>query len=246
MLPDGAPDLEEAVCCSNAVCAQAPPVGAGAGATAAQRVGGRLETLQHAFLDCPAVAPALRWVRRLWRRMSGASPPNTAAVWLQGVEGTWAGRGRATDTWRVLRALLLTTVWELRCTRLRTGRQFGAADVIAAYVERVRRQVEADWQRISSSMFDLAGACPTWFCNVHTAVWGLPAFEARWCQNGVIAVVAPPPPGARGWGSLLLQLTEASVALPTGGAAAAGGAGGVGGGGGGGGDICSPKLPAGA
>ena len=41
---------------------------------------GRLETLAHAFLDCPDVAPVARWLCDTWRELAGVEPPCTVEV----------------------------------------------------------------------------------------------------------------------------------------------------------------------
>ena len=70
--------------------------------------GWRLETLQHAFLECPAVRPALAWLAREWARGGGAAPPLTAEVWLQGSPAAaWQPARDGQRMWRLLRITLL-------------------------------------------------------------------------------------------------------------------------------------------
>ena len=201
----------------------------------------QLETLQHAFMECPAVKPALQWLERLWRRVSGQTPPHTAGTWLMGEEAGWSrlqlARGGDAFTWRTLRLTMLVTAWGLRCERRRSVRQFGPQEVIAAFAERVRQLVEADFQRCSDKMFDVSGACIQWFPhNSHRQIFGESGFEARWCCNNVIAQVMPAPPGTGGESRLRFRLTAASGAARPAAAVAAATAGGGGGGGSGGGD----------
>lgn len=102
--------------------------------------------------------PALEWLEQLWQRISGQVPPRDAATWLQGVEGQWSVVSQNSTraiTWRIMRLTLLSTAWGLRCRRGRTGQQFAARDAIAVFVERIRRLVEADFQRVSDAVFAL-------------------------------------------------------------------------------------------
>jgi hypothetical protein len=42
--------------------------------------GGAVETLSHAFMECPAVQPAVTWLCDLWKAFSGEELPRDAAV----------------------------------------------------------------------------------------------------------------------------------------------------------------------
>jgi hypothetical protein len=150
----------------------------------------RLETLQHAFLECPAVRPALEWLARVWPRIDGGGPPPlTAEVWLLGVSTTWQPQGRAlAQLWRTLRVALLAAAWQLRTRREAAGEQFTAADVCAAFVEDVGCVVHADWQRVKDSVTDMAGAHASWFPRGRKEM-SVVDFEVAWCAGGVIAHV---------------------------------------------------------
>ena len=159
--------------------------GGGAGGPA----GWRLETLQHAFLECPAVRPALAWLAREWARGGGAAPPLTAEVWLQGSPAAaWQPARDSRRMWRVLRITLLAAAWELRCTRDQAGVQFDAAAVARACAEAVRRLVHADWARVGNrDLPAAAGVCPSWFPRSRQVHMEWEDFQLAWCVGGVVA-----------------------------------------------------------
>lgn len=78
--PDGGQGLADVACCDNTACRPRPASEPAARAAARRRLrsgsatsadeadGWQLETLQHAFLDCPAVRPAVQWLAELWPR----------------------------------------------------------------------------------------------------------------------------------------------------------------------------------
>jgi hypothetical protein len=201
--PDDGDDLAAVACCSNAACRPAPTA-ASPPARPGQRRGRDpatadasadqwpLETLQHAFLDCPAVRPALQWLAALWPRFGGSAPPLSPEVWLQDSPAAWRPQGGpwAEELWGVLRLAVLWAAWELRCRRQATGQQFEAADAVDAAVDRVERLVRADWQRVGSDLREVAGTSPSWFPQR-----GAPptegVFQQRWCAGGVIAALVP-------------------------------------------------------
>ncbi|KAJ9518198.1 hypothetical protein QJQ45_010168 [Haematococcus lacustris] len=79
---------------------------------------GPLETLSHAFLTCPYVAPAWEWVLDVYGSLTGTRPPSGDALLLLTGRPT---RGEAPSftppdplLWRRLRVAYLGTVWRLR------------------------------------------------------------------------------------------------------------------------------------
>ena len=183
-MPPG-PEHAATACCSNAVCrppgppTRPPPVARW-----------KLETLQHALLDCPAVRPALLWLAQTWARIGGdRPPPPTAAVWLLADPAAWHPQRRTlAPLWRTLRTALLAAAWGLRCRREASGHQHSAADVVAAFVEDVRRLVVADWHRVVSHITEMAGTHASWFPR-RNEVMTVMDFEIAWCTGSVIAHV---------------------------------------------------------
>jgi hypothetical protein len=111
--PRDADGLAAAACCGNAACRPGPL------ANAAAPQAGEPETLLHALLECPAVAPALQWAADVWARIEGGTgPPLSPQVWLQGDSGAWKPRDpNLGDLWHALRIAVLAAAWRLRCRR---------------------------------------------------------------------------------------------------------------------------------
>ena len=212
-VPPGAEHVHDVACCAHQDCRPAVPPGL-------TRDGvWQLETLTHALLDCPAVAPALRWLAHLWVRIDGApQPPLTPAVWLQADPAAWQPqRTSLADLWCTLRVAMLAAAWSWRQRRVASGVQFGPGDVVSSCVADVRRLVQADWQVATSSCVAMAGAHRSWFPGRERSL-DLAAFEARWCGGGVVAHVEH---GAAGSSPRLeFRLEEVvAAAWPAGGAA---------------------------
>ena len=83
---------------------------------------GVVETLGHAFMECPAARPAMVWLCDLWAVISpGNRPPWDAQVLLAADYRVWrpgvAGGGADDILWTRLRASVLQGVWRVRCGR---------------------------------------------------------------------------------------------------------------------------------
>jgi hypothetical protein len=156
---------------------------------------GQLETLSHAFVLCPAVAPAAEWVCRLFAAVAGEPPPPaTPAVLLAGDHTTAAGGWEPPEDlglarlWLCLRAAYLHAVWQLRCRRSLADAPFAAAGVCAAVVASVRSSIQRDWVRTTQNLVRLAGACPEWFRG-RSPTLSLPVFLSRWAPRGALCHV---------------------------------------------------------
>ena len=147
---------------------------------------GVLETLSHAFLLCPAVAPAAEWVCQVFGAVVGcAPPPATARTLLAGVG--WVPP-RAGHVWLALRAAFLHTVWQLRCRRSLAGLPLSAPGVCAGVVAAVTTSIRRDWARATKDLVKLSGACPEWFRGRSPALT-LAQFKARWAHRHVLCRV---------------------------------------------------------
>ena len=184
-VPPGAEHMPDVACCANLACRPTvPPGSTPAGVW-------RLETLSHALLDCPAVAPALQWLAQLWVRIDGApQPPMSPDVWLQADPAAWQPqRTSHADLWCALRVAMLAAAWSWRLRRAASGEQFGPRHIVFSWVADVRRLVMADWQVATSSCTEMAGAHRSWFPGREPHL-DLADFELRWCGGGVVAHVA--------------------------------------------------------
>ena len=81
---------------------------------------GRVETLTHAFLDCPEVRPAIDWLLSTWHSLTGRTVPRTAQVLLADDPDGWPEGERppsvpAYQLWTRLCVALLGAIWRVRC-----------------------------------------------------------------------------------------------------------------------------------
>jgi len=139
--------VRDSAACSHPQCREAP--------------GLVLETLSHALVDCPAVAPAIDWLLATWAHLTGADPPpRNHAVLLLDDAAAWPG-GPATGTaerrlWTRLRVATLGSIWELRTERRAGG---GDAELTLARaaaqraLDTVLTALHRDWRRSRSAWF---------------------------------------------------------------------------------------------
>lgn len=185
-------------CCSHPACHQ------------------QLETLTHAFVRCPAVAPAAEWVCRVFGAVTGEQPPPaTAAVLLAADDpGGWAPPEELEHAWAALRVAFVHCVWQLRCRRSLAGLPFTAARVCAAVVSAVTGSIRRDWARASQSLVSLSGVPVEWFRGRDPAL-SVRAFQERWAHGGVLCAVHDAPAGSQGGKQMELRLSLAHpVAAP--------------------------------
>jgi exonuclease III len=175
---------------------------------------GALETLSHAFLDCPAIAPALDWLLQLWAALTPGQPqpPRSALLLLADWRQDWSPSPDAADLWALLRVTFLGCAWHLRCQRA-GGRvwtaQQHALTVAASVVAFVREAIRRDWARVESDVRLLSAHMPSRHFRGRNPELTLAAFRARWCSlSGLLC-------DAREGGQLHLRLTcSAPVPVP--------------------------------
>ena len=117
---------------------------------------GQMETLTHAFIDCPDVAPVVRWLCDTWRELAGVEPPCTAGVLLCDDPRGWPAPpdNDAWQLWTRLRVATLGSIWRLRCARARPDgdtRSFAyraVQDAVRTVVGAIRR----DWARAQADI----------------------------------------------------------------------------------------------
>ena len=145
------PSLFASNCCSAPACRQ-------------QRC---VETLTHAFLECPEVRPAVEWLQQTWEQLAGEryAVPLTPAFLLADDPEGWVGAddGRVYRQWTRLRVAFLGALWEARCSRGGGGGGYGvslARRVAQATAACVVAAVWRDWLRTSGGR----AWSPGWFC----------------------------------------------------------------------------------
>lgn len=153
----------------------------------------QLETLSHAFLTCPAVAPAAAWVRAFFAAAAGGPPPPEQATALLAFAhcAAWGPDEGGGHLWWALRASFLHAVWTQRCARSLTGTPLTPASVCGMIVASLRASIRRDWARVTSSFVALSGAPPEWFLGPDPRL-SCAAFEERWACGGVLCSVEQP------------------------------------------------------
>ena len=127
------PHAHEA-CCSHAACR-----------------GQQLETLTHAFLECPAVQSAVDWLLNTWQALAagaGDQPPRDARVLLVDDHRVWAPPPNLAKLWHRLRLAVLYGIWHYRCRRTFCRGRSLAALATRMAVDTLQRCIQRDWRRV--------------------------------------------------------------------------------------------------
>lgn len=149
-----------------------------------------LETLTHAFLTCPAVAPAAAWVCDVFAAASGGPPPPACPrVFLADETTVWAPPAGLGHLWTHLRLAYLLAVWRLRARRSLAGQPFDAAAVCGAVVATVRAAIRRDWTRATHDVRRMDGTYAEWFRGRDASITAA-AFHERWSAGGALCGIA--------------------------------------------------------
>jgi exonuclease III len=149
-----------------------------------------LETISHALLLCPAVAPVVVWMREVWASLAHvplASVPSSAEVLLSDRLDSWpdapVGKG-ARRLWTRLRVATLGAIWQARCER-------GAAGLGGLSLARraatlalgsVLGGIQRDWARAGGlDTASLPAACSAWFRGLDVSM-RLESFKQLWAS----------------------------------------------------------------
>ena len=157
-----------------------------------------LETISHALLSCPAVAPAIVWLRATWAALADLDVslvPSGSQVLLVDTLGGWeeAPVGMpAQRLWSRLRVATLGAIWQARCERDAAGLPPGitlarrAASLALAAVEGA---IHRDWARVAAvAPAPLPPFCVAWFRGLDLSI-SLSDFKERWTEPGFFCEV---------------------------------------------------------
>lgn len=166
--------LEEACCprpcCSAGSPAEPPP----------------LDTLTHAFLECPAVQPALAWLLDVWERISGERPPAAPLVILAAAPWAWQPE-TLPSLWHRFRVAYLGCVWQQRAvlpTREGEVQASLARRVALAVQATLQLAVQRDWLRAGTDIRFLApGVLPAHLFRGPDPALTEEQFGVRWPQR---------------------------------------------------------------
>lgn len=158
-----------------------------------------LETLTHAFLDCPEAAPVVDWLRESWFRLSGVVVPRTARVLLADDPGGWPGAPRYAkeyQLWTRLRVATLGSIWRVRCARDEGGGGSSFAHKAARMaMESVIEAIRRDWGRTQQEVrtLDDGAFCTDWWRGFDGLV-SISAFEKQWATPPYFCRLLGQPP----------------------------------------------------
>ena len=165
--------------------------------------GGATETLTHALLDCPSVAPVISWLCNTWAHLTQQPPPpRLASLLLADDTASWPNAPQdagAMRLWTRLRVTTLGAIWRARCAReegmLRPG-SF-ARQVVAAVVGHINAAIRRDWARtqVDLRQLDDGAFCVDWWRGFDTALT-VEQFELQWAVPPLLCEVAGPGPAA--------------------------------------------------
>jgi hypothetical protein len=166
---------------------------------------GRLETLTHAFLDCPAAAPVIDWMLALWAAWTPGLPqPPRCPMLLLGdrPQQGWAPPRGMERLWERLRVATLGCIWATRCSAASFGdsasAEARARSSAGAVVDSLVGALRRDWLRVRQDVRFLSPAwVSSWFRGRNPALQ-LRRFRAEWCAGGALCSLADPgqqPPG---------------------------------------------------
>lgn len=147
-----------------------------------------LATLSHVLLECPVASAAWAWLKVLWDRIDAHAPlAVNSRVLLLDDRSDWAPARSVAALWQHLRLLLLESLFLAQSAP--AAQPHAAKAVVSRFIAVLRRQVEADWQRVQADIRWRAGVPFTWFRGRDPNL-DLDDFAKRWCVNGVIATIA--------------------------------------------------------
>ena len=132
---------------------------------------GAVETLTHAFLLCPDVAPVIDWLLATWAQLTAQpAPPRLASLLLADDLASWpqAPQDAATlKMWTRLRVATLGAIWQLRCARAdsRASQPSFARQAVELAVGHLRSAIQRDWQRTQADLRqqDDGAFCVDWW-----------------------------------------------------------------------------------
>ena len=174
------------------------------------------DSLSHAFLACPALAPARHWLAQLWAAVSGGTPPPTedAALMLGDLPAAWLHHPARTEgehagivrLWGALRLTFLFAVW---CAhQADEAEERTARAVVQTTVQELQRRIREQFYT-SALPPEIVDALPARLLTADLQQAKLADFTSVWAYRDVLCSVVQP----AGGGPPMLQL-KLSMAQP--------------------------------
>ena len=139
-----------------------------------------VETLSHAFLECPTTATIWAWFARVWARVQPGAQLDVSSSQLLLLDDStvWQPPPHLLHLWNYVRLLLLQSIWAVRGTP--AGQGLGAARAIARrFMACLQQQVLQDWARVDHDIRLDAGVPLSWLRG-RAPILGRAEFEAKW------------------------------------------------------------------
>ena len=163
---------------------------------------GSVETLSHAFLDCPEVRPAIDWLLATWQCLAHVAVPRTAQVLLADDPGGWPDRPQDVPTYRLwtrLRVAVIGAIWRVRCARDEGGAASGsfARRAVSLALHHLLGAIQRDWTRTQTDVreMDDGAFCLDWWrgfdCSLTVA-----NFEEQWASPPLFCALLGEAPDA--------------------------------------------------
>ena len=163
---------------------------------------GTLETITHAFLDCPEVAPVIDWLLATWAQLSGSAVPRCPRVLLADDLDAWPGHPADPATlrlWTRLRVAVLGAVWRVRCARDEGPGVSFARRVVSLALQHLLGAIRRDWSRTQGDvrLADAGAFCVDWWRGFDVEL-AVNDFVAQWARPAIFCRVVGAPPLAAG------------------------------------------------
>ena len=161
-----------------------------------------LDTLTHCFMDCPASAPVIDWLRETWSRLSGIQLPPSPDLILGDDISHWPGprpQANLLRLWTVLRVTTLGALWEQRVASKQNPdhdyRQDRGLSVIRIVTRMVREAIRRDWLRTQLDLrsLDDGAFCLDWWRGLDCSL-SVDGFIGLWATPPVLCKVTGDPP----------------------------------------------------
>jgi hypothetical protein len=160
---------------------------------------GVIETLSHAFLDCPEVTPVIDWMLDTWHHLAGFAIPRQSSLLLADDPTLWPQQPLHAPTfrlWTFFRVTTIGAIWQVRCSR----REGSIADsfarkAISIIVSHITSAIKRDWMRSQKDLrqLDDGAFCQDWWRGLDCAI-SVNAFAALWATPAIFCEVLGPPP----------------------------------------------------
>jgi hypothetical protein len=158
---------------------------------------GVLETLSHACVDCPEVAPVIDWLVTTWASLAHEVVPRCSRVLLADDIDAWPGRPPDLGSqrlWTRLRVAVLGAIWHVRCSRAAVPGMSFARRVVHLAVQHLLEAIRRDWSRTQGDvrLADAGAFCVDWWRGVDLAMRP-EVFVAQWASPPLFCRVVTAP-----------------------------------------------------